>query len=137
MRIRDPQGRKWKVRRRWTPWRRRIREVDPLDALSMPSLPGGDDPISLILSVLALVVLIPVLILAAIALVEVLLLLLLIPIVLLARIALRKPWIVEVLGPDRHYYTESVQGFAASGAHVQQIAAAIEAGQVQVPPPAT
>lgn len=108
--------------------RRRIRDVDPLDAWTMPSLPTGDDPISAILTVLGLIVLIPVVIALAAALIEVLLLLLLIPILLLVRIALRKPWIVEVIGPDRHYYTESVPRFAASGAHVQQIAASIRTG---------
>ncbi|MCU1690126.1 MAG: hypothetical protein JWN20_2054, partial [Jatrophihabitantaceae bacterium] len=80
VRVRDPQDRRWRVRRRWTPWRRRVRNVDPLDALSMPSLPGGDDPISIILTVLGLIVLIPVVILLALALLEVLLLLLLIPV---------------------------------------------------------
>ena len=134
MRVRDPQDRKWKVRRRWTPWRRRLRDVGPLDALSMPSIGGGSDPISLILTVIGLIILIPVLIVLAAALIEFLLILLLIPIVLLGRIALRRPWIVEVLGPDDHYYTESVKGFAASGAHVKQIAQAIERGEVKAPP---
>lgn len=134
MRIRDPQDRKWKVRRRWTPWRRRLRDVGPLDALSLPSIGGGSDPISLIFTVISLIVLIPVVILLAAALVEVLLLLLLVPILLLGRIALRQPWIVEVIGPDKHYATESVPGFAASGARVQQIAEAIRTGRMPISP---
>lgn len=128
VRVRDPQGRLWKVRRRWTPWRRRMRDVDPLDVLGLPDIGGGSDPISVILTVIALIVLVPVIILAAIALLELLLILLLIPLVMLGRIALRRPWIVEIVGPDGHYATESVPGYGASGARVQAIAAAIAAG---------
>ena len=38
MRVRDLDGRTWRVGRRWLPWRRAFRDVPDVDDLSIPSL---------------------------------------------------------------------------------------------------
>ena len=61
----------------------------------------GDDPISVIIGLIALIILLPFLLIALIAGLELLLLLLVLPIALLGRVVLGRHWTVEV----RHGWT--------------------------------
>jgi len=72
-----------------------------------------------------LIIAIPFLIVAAIALSELLLLLLLVPIYVLIRSAFKRPWIIDVSHGNDHVATESVRGWAAAGDRVEQIAETI------------
>src|SRR5688572_21219369 len=58
MKVMDPQGRTVRVHRRWLPWRRRVRDIESLDAGGIDG-PSGDDPISLALALLGVLLLIP------------------------------------------------------------------------------
>lgn len=94
MKVVDPQGRTWRVSRRWMPWRRR---ASTGDWGTGPVLNGlGDDPISAAIGCLALVLFIPVLVLALVVALEMLLLLLLLPFAVLGRVLLGRRWRVEV-----------------------------------------
>ncbi|MDP2773704.1 MAG: hypothetical protein Q8O61_09110 [Nocardioides sp.] len=74
MKVKDPSGQTWRVTRRWVPWRRRLKGF----LSNMPTGPGlGDDPVSLVIGVIFLVIMIPFFILALVAALELLLLLLL------------------------------------------------------------
>ena len=86
-------GRRFRVRRRWLPWRRRVRDV--------PDLPDGggslgDDPISAILGIFLLVLAIPAIVVTVLLLAELLLLLLLLPVFVVVRLLLPVPWTIEV-----------------------------------------
>ena len=111
-------GETWRVRRRVTPWRRRLR-----GHIDVPDIGGGDD----ILGIIVLIIAIPFLVIAAIALSEFLLLLLLIPVYVMIRIAFRRPWYIDVSRGDDHVATESVIGWRAAGERVREAGRFIEA----------
>jgi hypothetical protein len=95
VRFDDRDGRTWKVRRRWLPWRRRVRELPdaPIDGLS------ADDPISAIISLFLLILAIPALVVLAILLAELVLVVALLPVVVLLRLVAGWagfPWPIEV-----------------------------------------
>ena len=74
MKVVDPQGRTWRVSRRWMPWRRRSSIGDWWQVPSGSGL--GDDPISAIIGVFLLILLIPVVVLSVVVALEMLVLLL-------------------------------------------------------------
>lgn len=92
MKVLDRHDRRWKVRRRWLPWRRRVRDVPdvPIDGGI------GDDPISMILGLIVLVVAIPALLVVLLVLAELLLLLVLLPVFVVVRLVLPVPWTIEL-----------------------------------------
>lgn len=117
------------------PWRRRLK--GSLD--SVPDLPGGlsglgDDPISMILGIIALVILIPFLVVALIAGLELLILLLVFPFALLGRVLLGRHWIVEVRCGWRPWSEEEAGDWQASGLRIHEVADRIRRGDV---PPQT
>lgn len=121
-----PTGERYRVRRKWLPWRRRAKGKDSLDWLDFPDL--GDDPISMIVFGIILVPLIAVLVLF---LGEFLLLLLIFPIVMIARSVFGTPWTIEVTRQRRLITAEKVKGWSDSRARIRQIAKLIEHGAVQ------
>ncbi|KQV76719.1 hypothetical protein ASC61_17880 [Aeromicrobium sp. Root344] len=127
MKVRDPQGQTWRVRRRWLPWRRKVRDVPdvPVDGL----FTGGDDPVSAILFVIGLVILLPVIVMFAAMLAEFLLLLLLLPLWLFVRALLGGSWPIEVLRGRTYVGTESVKGWTPSGVRMHDIAEEIRLGR--------
>jgi hypothetical protein len=127
MRVRDLDGRTWRVGRRWLPWRRRIRDAPAIDPTNFGDL--GDDPLSiavlLLLGVVAMFVL-PLLLLVIGVILELSLLVAFLPVVILFRVALRRPWVVNVVDPDgKISHVERVVGWRASGARVAVLAAGL------------
>ncbi|QMW67944.1 hypothetical protein H4N58_08905 [Mumia sp. ZJ1417] len=122
MKVRDADGVKWRVRRRWMPWRMRTKEL--LDYLP-PTGGGGsylpDDPILL---TLWLVFLLPVLMLGAICMMvfglELAILLMLLPVVALAR-AVFFGWTIVVCRGGTVVGTERVKGWRASRARIRAL----------------
>jgi hypothetical protein len=127
MRVLDRHDRRWKVRRRWLPWRRRVRDVPdvPIDGGI------GDDPISMVIGLVLLVLAIPALVVTVVLLAELLLLLVLLPVVVLLRLVLPVPWTIELWSrPARRrvlgWHLEHevpVRGWRASGARMDELAA--------------
>lgn len=123
MKVVTPTGEKYRVRRKWLPWRRKAKAggMDFLDAASGL----GDDPISM---VIAAVLLVPVVIIMVIFLGEFLLLLLIFPLVMIARSIFGKPWTIEVTQKRQLCAAEQVKGWTASHERIQQIAKLLQSG---------
>lgn len=120
MKVVDPAGETWRIKRRWLPWRRKVRDVPdvPVDGLSM----GGDDLLSAVVAVVVGVILLPVIIIFAVMLAELLLLLLLLPLWLAARALLGGKWPIEVWRGKTLVGTESVKGWGPSRVRMFDIA---------------
>jgi len=127
VKVKDPDGQTWWVRRRWLPWRRKVRDVPdvPVDGL----LSGGDDPVSATLAIIGLVLLLPVIIMFAVMLAEFLLLLLLLPLWIGVRVLLGGSWPIEVLRGRTVVGTESVKGWTPSAVRMHDLAEAIRLGR--------
>ena len=126
MKVKDPSEQTWRVTRRWVPWRRRLKGV----LSSMPDGPGslGDDPVSMVIGVIFLIVMIPFLILAFVAALELLLLLLVIPFALLARALFGQHWTVEARRGFHIWYDEPAGDWQASGIRIHALADQIRHG---------
>lgn len=137
MKVEDPKGTKWRVSRRWVPWRRKIKGWADVWGL-VPDLPGGDDPISGTISMIILIIFAPIIALAVVltivAAVEFLAILVLIPLLLLARILFGKHWVVEVRHGFTPWYEQAVGDWAASRKAIVVFADAIRRGDL---PPRT
>lgn len=92
------------------------------------SFTDGDDIISLVLNIALVVLLIPILVLALLVAAEFLLLLLLLPLWVLARSVFGTPWIVVVRRDRKVVGEESVRGWGAGGARIDQIKSVIASG---------
>lgn len=126
MKIQDPHGQTWRVTRRWVPWRRRLRGAWE----KMPDLPTGDDPISMVLTVVILVLALPVLLLALIAGLEFLLVLLLLPFAILARVLFGQHWTIEARNGFTPVWEAPAGSWAESRRAIQDVATAIQQGQL-------
>ncbi|MDQ7907330.1 hypothetical protein RB614_22705 [Phytohabitans sp. ZYX-F-186] len=114
MRIEGPDGRRWWVGRRWLPWRWRPRGADV--GGGVPDFPvSGDEPIGFLIAigVLAVIVVLPAILVAAVFVAEWLLLLLLLPIVTVLRVGFGMPWTVVARAKGARY-TEQVSGWRRS-----------------------
>lgn len=94
VKVEDPSGQTWRISRRWVPWRRRTKGWT--EAVPTGNLPSGDDPISLVLLLIALVLLLPFLLIIAVAWLELLLLLVVLPFAVAWRMVRGRHWHVEV-----------------------------------------
>ena len=94
----------------------------------------GDDPISLIIGAIALVILVPFIVLALVAGVELLLLLLVLPIALLGRVVFGRQWTVEVRRGWRPYAERLAGDWQQSGLQIHATADEIRRGEL---PPRT
>ncbi len=132
MKVRDPEGRTWRVTRRWVPWRRRLRTPDsgPVDGLNGL----GDDPISAIIAIVLLILALPFIILTLFVAFEFVLLLLLIPVAALARVVLGAHWTVEARRGFTIWWDAPSGDWRESGERIRAVAAAIQEGQL---PPRT
>jgi hypothetical protein len=127
VKVEDPAGETWRIKRRWLPWRRKVRDVPdaPVDGLFV----GGDDPLSAILAVVVGVLLLPVIIVFAVMLAEFLLLLLLLPLWLTVRALFGGTWPIEVWRGKTLVGTESVKGWGPSGIRMHDIAEGVRLGR--------
>ena len=133
MKVTSPDDVTWRVTRRWMPWRRRIR--DTTDRL--PTLPDGgigDDPVSMIIGLLLLIVLLPFLLLMLVAGLELLLILAAMPFAVAGRVVFGRRWTVEVRRAWEPHSEEQVGSWRHTGLRIREIAQQIERGQV---PPGT
>lgn len=127
MKVVDPQGRTWRVSRRWMPWRRRTRFGSWGDGpVSSGSL--GDDPISAIIGIVLLILFIPVLVLGIVVALEMLLLLLVLPFAIVGRMLLGRHWRVEVREDWDFAWEAEVGGWSDSGRAIDQIAQGLRQG---------
>ncbi|MFC6705004.1 hypothetical protein [Flexivirga alba] len=120
-----PTGEKYRVRRKWLPWRRKAKakDIDWLDGIT----DIGDDPISMIILG---IVLVPLIVILMIFLGEFLLLLLIFPVVMIARSIFGKPWTIEVTRKRTLVTAEKVKGWSGSRERIREIGKLIEAGAV-------
>lgn len=127
MKVTDPTGQTWRVTRRWVPWRRRLKgSFDSVPDLGVGSL--GDDPISAIVGVIALIILLPFLVLVALAGVELLLVLLLLPFAVLGRVAFGRHWHVEVRRGFKPVHEVEAGDWQASTLKIHELAGVLERG---------
>jgi len=127
MKVQDPAGQTWRVSRRWVPWRRRLKGL-----VDGPDLPTGlgDDPVSVVIGVLCLVLLIPFLVVALVAGIELLLLLLVFPFALIGRIMFGRHWAVEVRQGWQPFWEREVGTWRASRDRILEIGNAIREGRL-------
>jgi hypothetical protein len=140
MEVTAPNGRTWKVRRRWFPRLRKFRrgktQLDGLDGLGDVAWLDGDTPVALvvgIVAVLLLVLLAPVVLPTLLFVLQIVLLVVIVPAYLVLRLVLRRPWVIEATssGPPEESMRWGVVGLRASGAAREEIAIALAAG---IPP---
>lgn len=130
MKVHEPDGQVWRVRRRWLPWRRRLRTYFPDWGPSNL----GDDPISAVIGVIVLILMLPFILLAIVVSLELLLLLLLVPFVALFRIVFGRQWEVDVRKGRTLWWSQPCGSWSDSGARIEEIAEAIRRGRT---PPRT
>ncbi|MFI5626573.1 hypothetical protein ACIA03_24155 [Nocardioides sp. NPDC051685] len=134
MKVRTPAGQTYRITRRWVPWQRKSRRLS-LDALEIPlGAPSGDDPISMILMVLWLVIALPILVVVVVVVlltgIELVLLLAILPFAIGARVVFGRHWTVEVRRAFTPIHEERAGSWAASGVRITELAREIEAGHV-------
>jgi len=132
--VSDPQGRKWKLGRRWFPRYRKFKRAD-LGDLSMPDLGGGGDDLGIvgaILLAIGLVIAAIVLILVAfnvvVIAIELLILIALFTAGLFGRVVLRRPWTVFAKSGDELVERQAV-GWRGSKRELDDLAGALASGQ--------
>jgi hypothetical protein len=146
--VRDPDGRAWVVRRRWTPragagsaWsrlRRRSRQstkhAEMAGDVSLYSAFVVDD-FAVVVRWIVIVVVATVLIVvsAFAAVVEIALLVLLVLVGILTRFLLDRPWTIEATPDDGEALTWQATGWRSSGERLGQIIALLQSGIT--PPP--
>jgi hypothetical protein len=126
VKVTDPDGLTWRVRRRWLPWRLRRREpeVDPG--------PTGGGPEDLVVGVVValLALLVPVVLVVVFAAFEALLLLVLLPFALLGRVLLGRRWTVEVRRGWTPWWEEQADDWSTAGVRIHALAEEIRRGAV-------
>ena len=129
MKVTDPSGQVWRVSRRWVPWRRRLKgNLDSGPDLGSGFDGLGDDPISLILAVILLILLLPFILLLVVAGIEFLLLLLVLPFAVLGRVLLGRHWHVELRKGWKPWWETAAGDWQASGVRIHEIADAVRRG---------
>ncbi len=121
LKVTEPDGTRWRVGRRWLPWRPRPRNTMdwmPLDGTDLASLVVG-----LVLAVVLIVVL-GIVLLA----IELIVALLFVVVVLFLRFVLGRPWTIEAVGEDGRRIRKQVAGWRDSGDEVQRLADQITRG---------
>lgn len=126
MKVSDPQGRTWRVNRRWLPWRLRLRDVTDW---SSPDLSLGDDLVGGLIALVVFVVVVPIIVLVIVVALEFALLLLLLPVFLLLRVAFGRHWVVTVRRGRRLQWEAPSGDWAASRERIVAIARDVEAGR--------
>lgn len=123
MTVQDPAGETWRVRRRWLPWRPRLRE----GAFDLGAQVGDVADGPLVLFLLGLV-LIPVVVVLAVFVAEIALVLLVLLVLTLARSIFIGRWPIEISRGRVLVHAESVRGWSDSGRRMQELADRIRLG---------
>lgn len=125
-RVTAPDGRQWRVGRRWLPWQPRFRriEFDSIDYLPLDD--GLLVGLLVMLAVFVLSLLLGALVILVVLGIEWLLVALIVPLAALWRLVWRRPWTVYAISEDRAVRRRTV-GWAASKAMAAQMAENIEA----------
>ncbi|MBW3669772.1 MAG: hypothetical protein KY443_11240 [Actinobacteria bacterium] len=131
--VTTPDGGRWRVGRRWVPWRFRLRKPrSPLDDIELPlDIAVPFDGIFVIVGVVVAalafgLLMVPV----VIALVELTILVPLVAVGVLVRLLLRRPWIVDVERLDAYDRAGwEVVGWRRSGRLVTALATQLRSGQ--------
>lgn len=131
VKVHSPDGRTWRVTRRWVPWRPRLREPDPLAGVDAG--PVGDDLLVGIVLAVVLTLVMPILLVVGVMAVEVLLAFALVPLAVLGRVLLGRQWYVEVRLDWRVWTEERAGDWQESGLRIHALAQEIERGEVPEP----
>lgn len=137
MKVVDPAGETWRIKRRWLPWRLRRRSIEDLDFPD--DIPGdgiADDlfiGLAIFVGVLVLAVVLPVVLVLAIVVAEFLLLLLLLPVFVIMRAAFVARWPIEAWQGDRLVWFDAVRGWGTSRRRMLDVADGIRLGNPPVP----
>ena len=131
-----PDQRRWRIRRRWLPWKPRKRsewwDFEP-GFLDLANLDFLDSPLAfvalLFIAIIlgaVLVFLLPFLVTAL----EVLIVFVLMPLFVVARVAFRTPWIIvaDTQGPPQEERVRAVSGWRKSGQAMEELAREIQLG---------
>ena len=94
----------------------------------------GDDPVSMVIAILVLIVMVPFLVLGVVASVELLLVLLVLPFAVLGRVLFGRHWTVEVRRGWRPWWEVQAGDWRASATRIHDVVAAIRRGDL---PPGT
>lgn len=126
-------GGRWRVGRRWVPWRfRRRRRSTSLDGVELPlDIASIADGPFVVIGVVAVIVLFAFTVVPMVlALIEISILVLLVAAGVLARVLLRRPWIVDVERLDAPGRTSwKVVGLRRSGELITALATQLQSGQ--------
>ena len=123
MKVVDPEGRTWRVTRRWLPWRPRPRSLGP--SLSLDVVDG---PLGFVLALLFGLVILPLVSFVVLSGGELVILVALLPGVSLARMLFGKRWWVEARLGYRPYWEAEAGDWRASGERIRAVAEAIGRG---------
>jgi hypothetical protein len=141
VKVSAPDGRTWKVGRRWFPRRKRLGRADVSDAWpDFLDLDGGLDDLGVVGTIIAAILLVIVAIFLALVLfnviaiaLELLLLVLLLLAGVFARVVLRRPWIVQARSGDA-VLEWPVAGWRPSGRKIADVAEQLRSGaQIDAP----
>src|SRR4051794_27665018 len=139
--VSSPDGRQWRLGRRWLPRRRRIGRPDVGDIGAPDWIPDFADDLGIIgtiilavfAAIVAIVLVLVLLNVLAIAL-ELTLVVVLLVWGVVARVVFRRPWTVFAASGST-VYTRSIVGWRASGREIENMAARLRSG-LQLEPPA-
>lgn len=126
VKVKAPNGQTWRVSRRWVPWRRRLKGAS--EYLPGPNLPSGDDPISMVITVIMLVLFLPILLVVLLSGIELLLVLLVLPFAVLGRVLFGQEWTIEARHGWIPWWEAKAGDWRASGQAIRDVATAIEKG---------
>ncbi|HVF73498.1 MAG TPA: hypothetical protein VM938_00510 [Acidimicrobiales bacterium] len=134
--VRAPDGARWRVGRRWLPWRFRWRSGRAEEALHLDGgaegcLDAGLDDLFVGIFVVAFIGLFFIFVMPVlIALIELTLLVLLVVSGVVVRIALRRPWLIDATRLDAYgTYTLKAVGWRRSGQMVEAAARRLSQGR--------
>jgi len=130
VKVEDPAGETWRIKRRWLPWRPRKRSPDALADVADVGDLGGDFVVGLIIFVVVLGVLVflPIVFVLAIFVAELFVLLLLLPVFILLRAGFVARWPTEAWRGDSLIHAEAVRGWGRSRQRMQEIVDGIRLG---------
>lgn len=135
--VRGADGARWRVGRRWLPWRPRLRKPLDLDVpLDVGALfDGVPGVVGLLLAVVAAAVFVLFFLPLLLTVVELALVALLVMLGGMARVLLRRPWLVDAVRLDEPAAacTWKVVGWRAGGEHVAEVARRLQSGR-ELPP---